>query len=96
MVGQYVKLNKMTKHHAGYLPNMEELVESLAKCCYKTKMDLRSGFWQIGLTKRAQELAALPIPQLSNDILYIDFVSMDEFNNQDYVLAIVDGLTRFV
>ena len=33
---------------------------------------------------------------MSNDILYIDFVAMDEFNNQDYVLAIVDGLTRFV
>ena len=36
-------------------------------------------------------VGALPIPQLSNDVLYIDFVAMDEFNNQDYVLAIVDG-----
>ena len=41
-------------------------------------------------------VGALPIPQLSNDILYHDFVAMDEFNNQDYVLAIVDGPTRFV
>ena len=62
MVGHYVKLNKMTKPHAGYLPNMEELVESLAKCRYKTKMDLRSGFWQIGLTKRAQELSVFTTP----------------------------------
>ena len=44
----------------------------------------------------AKDRGALPIPQLSNDILYIDFVAMDEFNNQDYVLAIVDGLTPFV
>ena len=62
IVGQYVKLNKMTKPHAGYLPNMEELFESLAKCRYKTKMDIRSGFWQIGLTKRAQELSVFTTP----------------------------------
>ena len=47
-------------------------------------------------SKNRGSVGALPIPQLSNDILYTDFVAMDEFNNQDYVLAIVDGLTRFV
>ena len=62
MVGQYAKLNKMTKPHAGFLPNMEEMVESLAKCRFKSKMDLRSGFWQIGLTKRAQDLTTFTTP----------------------------------
>ena len=44
MVGQYVKLIKMTRPHAGFLPNMEEIVENMAKCRYKSKLDLRSGF----------------------------------------------------
>ena len=40
--------------------------------------------------------ACLQIPQLSDDILYVDFISMDGFNFHDYVLTIVDALTRFV
>ena len=38
----------------------------------------------------------LPIPQLANDVIFVDFFQMDNFNNFDYVLTIVDGLTRFV
>jgi len=41
-------------------------------------------------------VSALPIPQISNQILYIDFVSMDTHNTFDYVLTIVDALTRYV
>ena len=41
-------------------------------------------------------LSALPIPQLSNDMVFVDFIHMDAINNYDYVLTIVDGLTRFV
>ena len=63
MVGQYVKLNKMTRPHAAYLPNMEEMVENLARCRFKSKMDLRSGFWQIGLSERAKEVPPSP-PQV--------------------------------
>ena len=62
MVEQYAKLNQRTKPHAGSLPNMEEMVENLAKCRFKSKMDLRSGFWQIGLSDRAKELTAFTIP----------------------------------
>ena len=62
MVGQYVKLNKHTKPHAGFLPDMEQMVENMANCRWKTKMDLRSGFWQVGLTKRAQELTTFCTP----------------------------------
>ena len=62
MVGQYSKLNKRTKPHAAYLPNMEEMVENLAKNKFKSKLDLRSGFWQVGLTERAQELTAFTVP----------------------------------
>ena len=41
-------------------------------------------------------VGTLPIPQLSNDMIFVDFVQMDPYNNFDYVLTIVDGLTRFV
>ena len=41
---------------------MEQLVESMAKCRYKSKLDMRSGFWQVGLSQRAKELCAFCIP----------------------------------
>ena len=40
-------------------------------------------------------VGALPIPSLANDIVYVDFVQMDDCNNHNYVLTIVDGLTKF-
>ena len=42
------------------------------------------------------ELSSLPIPQLCNDIVYLDFVQMDPYNNFDYVLTVVDALSHFV
>ena len=62
MVIQYRKLNSRTKPHAEYLPNMDELVESLAKCKFKSKLDMRSGFWQVGLKDRAKILSTFCIP----------------------------------
>ena len=62
MVGDYRKLNQRTFSHAGYLPNMESLVEQMAQNRFKTKVDMRSGFWQIELTKRAQDLTAFVTP----------------------------------
>ena len=40
-------------------------------------------------------IGCLPIPPLCNDVIYLDFVALDEFNNFDYALGIVDGLSRF-
>ena len=37
---------------------MESTLEHIAKCRYKTKMDKRSGFWQVDLTAAAQDLLA--------------------------------------
>ena len=42
------------------------------------------------------EISSLAIPQICNDIIYIDFVQMDMYNNFDYILTIVDSLSRFV
>ena len=33
---------------------MENTLEHIAKCRYKTKMDKSSGFWQVDLTAAAQ------------------------------------------
>ena len=41
---------------------MENTLERIAKCRYKTKMDKRSVFWQVDVTAAAQELLAFITP----------------------------------
>ena len=50
LVVDYGKVNKKNQNHSGSIPNMENTLERIAKCRYKTKMDKRSGFWQVDLT----------------------------------------------
>ena len=57
------EVNKKTQNHSGSIPNMENTLERIAKCRFKTKMDKRSGFWQVDLTRAAQELLALVTPK---------------------------------
>ena len=45
LVVDYGEVNKKTQNHSGSIPNMENTLERIAKCRYKTKMDKRSGFW---------------------------------------------------
>ena len=59
----YEELNKKTLNHSGSIPNMESTLEKKASCRYRTKMDKRSGFWQVDLTPKAQELLAFITPQ---------------------------------
>ena len=63
LVLDYGELNKKTLNHSGSIPNMESTFEKIASCRYKTKMDKRSGFWQVDLTPNAQELLAFITPQ---------------------------------
>ena len=42
---------------------MENTLERIAKCRLETKMDMRSGFWQVDLTRAAQELLAFVTPK---------------------------------
>ena len=58
LVVHYGELKKKTLNHSGSIPNMEATLEKIASCRYKTKMDKRSGFWQVDLTPNAQELLA--------------------------------------
>ena len=63
LVVDHGELNKTTWNHSGSIPNMESTLEKIASCRYKTKMDQRSGAWQVDLTPNAQELLAFITPQ---------------------------------
>ena len=63
LVVDYGELNKKTLIHSGSIPNMGSTLEKMASCRYQTKMDKRSGFWQVDLTPNAQELLAFITPQ---------------------------------
>ena len=63
LVVDYGELNKKTLNDSGSIPNMESTLAKIASCPYKTKMDKRSGFWQVDLTPNAQELLAFITPQ---------------------------------
>ena len=63
LVVDYSEVNKKTENHLVGIPNMENTLERIAKCRYKTKMDKRSGFWQVDLTTAAQELLAFITPK---------------------------------
>ena len=62
MVVDYGKLNKLCAPCALPLPLMEPLLESLAKCKWKSKMDLQNGFWQVRLAERCQKLTSFILP----------------------------------
>ena len=63
LVVDYEEVNKKTHNHSGSIPNMENTLERIAKCRFKTKMDKSSGFWQVDLTRAAQELLAFVTPK---------------------------------
>ena len=58
LVVDYGEVNKKTENHSGSIRNMENTLERIATCRYKTKKDKSSGFWQVDLTAVAQERLA--------------------------------------
>ena len=48
-VVDYHKVNKWLAPSVLPLPLMENLLNRLAKCAVKSKMDLQAGFWQVRL-----------------------------------------------
>ena len=66
LVVHYGKLNKLTKKNLSSLPSLEQALERAAHCRFKSKLDKHSGFWQVELTKRAQDLSAFIAPNGPN------------------------------
>ena len=62
LVVHYGKLKKLTKKQSGSLPSLEQALKRAALCRFKSKLDKRSVFWQVELTKRAQDLSAFIAP----------------------------------
>ena len=62
------------------------MIVSDCEICTLTKVNTPSDRGIVG---------ALPIPSVVNSILYIDFVSMDLWNDYSYILVVVCGLSRF-
>ena len=63
LVVDYGEVNMKTQNYSGSIPNMHNTLERIAKCRYNTKMDKRSGFWQVDLTAAARELLAFITPK---------------------------------
>ena len=63
LVVDFGELNKKPQNHSGSILDMENTPERIVKCRYKTKMDKRSGFWQVDLTAEAPELLAFITPK---------------------------------
>ena len=63
LVVDYGEVNKKTQNHSGSIPNMENTLERIVKCGFKTKMDKRNGFWQVDLTRAAQKLLTFVTPK---------------------------------
>ena len=62
LVVHYGKRNKLTKRYSGTLPSLERALERASACQYKSQLDKPSGFWQVKLTKRAEDLSAFVAP----------------------------------
>ena len=63
LVVHYRKLKKLAQKHSGSLQSLEQALERTGHCRYTSKLDKRSGFWKVGLTKRAQDLSAFIAPK---------------------------------
>lgn len=58
----YRKVNSVTVPDSYPLPHIDDLIDNIGKSSYITTLDLMKGYWQVGLTDRAQEISAFVTP----------------------------------
>ena len=56
------KVNNITKPDVFPLPRMEDCIDQVGSATYVSKFDLLKGYWQVPLSKRAQEICAFITP----------------------------------
>jgi hypothetical protein len=61
-VRDYRRLNQRIQPHALYIVVLEQTIENLCARRFKSKLDMRSGFWQVDLSPRAQTLTSFVVP----------------------------------
>ena len=59
----YRKVNACTKTDSFPIPRVDDCIDRIGKAKYVSKFDLLKGYWQIPLSKRAQEISAFATPQ---------------------------------
>lgn len=60
----YRKLNSRTIKDAYYLPRIEESIDTLSGSKYFSKLDLRSGYWQVGIKESDKSKTAFSVGPL--------------------------------
>ena len=60
----YRKLNNRTVKDAYYLPRIEETIDTLSWSKYFSKLDLRSGYWQVGVKESDKMKTAFSVGPL--------------------------------
>ena len=60
----YRKLNNQTVKDAYYLPRIEETIDTLSGSKYFSKLDLRSGYWQVGVKESDKMKTAFSVGPL--------------------------------
>ena len=62
----YRKLNEVTKTDSYPLPRVDDCNDRIGAAKYISKLDLLKGYWQVGLTPRAQAASAF----VTSDVLF--------------------------
>ena len=58
------KLNARTKKDSFPLPRMQETMESMVGARFFSSMDLKSGFWQVGMSEKCRQYTAFTVGSL--------------------------------
>ncbi len=56
------KLNAVTKSDSFPIPHMDDCIDQVGSAKFVSKFDLLKGYWQVPLSKRAQEVSAFTTP----------------------------------
>jgi len=103
MVLNYKQLNVKTKTEPFPLPRVDDILDTLAASRYYTKMDLKSGFYQIPLAENSKRYTAFSTPNGSYEFnncpfglknLPFDFsrIMSREFSDLKYVEVFIDDI----